>query len=227
MRFLTITLAGKLSEELLSISRRCVSADQAASSKGEIERNGAPQKQLRERAGVGVGDEAFTAVACVHRSCEFAQHAQIGNKSTQSKYCMKSNGPIIVRLKSKSGWGTNMWAGPRQQAGGLLLPRSHTSQVFRGVNCLEAARSGGGVPRASYFSSASRDIALAQDNPSDVAALRVGGSPAISPSIHECVGLLASRGVGEARCFAHQSFIFFELIVSFGPTIRLTGMALE
>ncbi len=58
-------LAGKLSEELLSISRRWVSADQADSSKVEIERNGAAQRQLRERAagGVGVGDDAFTAVA--------------------------------------------------------------------------------------------------------------------------------------------------------------------
>ena len=43
-------LAGKLSEELLSISRRWVSADQAGSSKGEIERDGAAQRQLRERA---------------------------------------------------------------------------------------------------------------------------------------------------------------------------------
>jgi hypothetical protein len=58
-------LAGKLSEELLSISRRWVSADQAGSSKGEIKRNGSAQRQLRERAagGVGVGDDAFTAVA--------------------------------------------------------------------------------------------------------------------------------------------------------------------
>jgi hypothetical protein len=58
-------LAGKLSEELLSISRRWVSADQAGSSKGEIERDGAAQRQLKERAagGVGVGDDAFTAVA--------------------------------------------------------------------------------------------------------------------------------------------------------------------
>jgi hypothetical protein len=56
-------LAGKLSEELLLISRRWVRAEQAGSSKGEIERNG-PQRQLREQAtGVGVGDEAFTAVA--------------------------------------------------------------------------------------------------------------------------------------------------------------------
>ena len=57
-------LAGK-PEELLSISRRWVSADQAGSSKGEIERNGAVQRQLREHAagGVGVGDEPFTAVA--------------------------------------------------------------------------------------------------------------------------------------------------------------------
>jgi hypothetical protein len=57
-------LAGKLSEELLSISRRWVSADQTGSSKG-VERDGAAQRQLRERAagGVGVGDDAFTAVA--------------------------------------------------------------------------------------------------------------------------------------------------------------------
>jgi hypothetical protein len=57
-------LAGKLSEELLSISRRWVSADQGGSSNGEIERNG-PQRQLGEhaRGAVGVGDEAFTAVA--------------------------------------------------------------------------------------------------------------------------------------------------------------------
>ena len=41
-------LAGKLSEELLSISQRWVSADQAGSSKGEID--GAAQRQLRERA---------------------------------------------------------------------------------------------------------------------------------------------------------------------------------
>jgi hypothetical protein len=53
-------LAGKLSEELLSISRRWVSADQAGSSKGEIERDGAAQ---RAAGGVGVGDDAFTAVA--------------------------------------------------------------------------------------------------------------------------------------------------------------------
>jgi hypothetical protein len=56
-------LAGKLSEELLSISRRWVSADQAGSSKGKIERNGATQRELKEHAGVGVGDEAFTVVA--------------------------------------------------------------------------------------------------------------------------------------------------------------------
>jgi hypothetical protein len=56
-------LAGKLSEELLSISRRWVSADQAGSLKGKIERNGATQRELREHAGVGVSDEAFTVVA--------------------------------------------------------------------------------------------------------------------------------------------------------------------
>jgi hypothetical protein len=40
-------LAGKLSKELLSISRRCVSSDQAGSSKREIEkRDWAEQRQL-------------------------------------------------------------------------------------------------------------------------------------------------------------------------------------
>ena len=40
-------LAGKLSEELLSISRRCVSSDLAGSSRREIEKRGwAEQRQL-------------------------------------------------------------------------------------------------------------------------------------------------------------------------------------
>jgi hypothetical protein len=58
-------LAGKVSEELLSISRRWVSADQAGSSKREIERDGAAQRQSRAAAtNVGVcDDDAFTAVA--------------------------------------------------------------------------------------------------------------------------------------------------------------------
>ena len=58
-------LAGNLSEELLSISRRWVSAEQAGSSKRDVERGGTAQRQLREHAagGVGVGDEALTAVA--------------------------------------------------------------------------------------------------------------------------------------------------------------------
>ena len=55
-------LAGKLSEELLSISRRCVSSDQAGSSKGEIEkRDWGEQRQLT--GGAGVGDDAFTALS--------------------------------------------------------------------------------------------------------------------------------------------------------------------
>jgi hypothetical protein len=41
---------------------------------------------------------------------------------------------------------------------------------------------------ASYFSSASRDIAGTQSNPSDVAGLRVGGSLAISPSTSVTTG---------------------------------------
>src|SRR5438067_7480463 len=50
-------LAGKLSEELLSISRRWVSADQAGSSKREIDADGAARSELRKgpARGVGVG----------------------------------------------------------------------------------------------------------------------------------------------------------------------------
>jgi hypothetical protein len=55
-------LAGKLSEELLSISRRCVSSDQAGSSRREIEKGDwAEQRQLT--GGAGVGDDAFTALS--------------------------------------------------------------------------------------------------------------------------------------------------------------------
>jgi hypothetical protein len=49
-RFLEDYLAGKLSEELLSISRRCVSADQAGSSKREVE-EGLGGAETIERAG--------------------------------------------------------------------------------------------------------------------------------------------------------------------------------
>jgi len=55
-------LAEKLSEELLSISRRCISSDQAGSSKREIEkRDWAEQRQLPGR-GAGV-DDASTALS--------------------------------------------------------------------------------------------------------------------------------------------------------------------
>jgi hypothetical protein len=52
-------LAGKLSEELLSISRRCVSSDRAGSSKRDREKGlgGA------ETISAGVGDNAFTALS--------------------------------------------------------------------------------------------------------------------------------------------------------------------
>jgi hypothetical protein len=43
-------LAGKLSEELLSISRRCVSADQAGSSNRDIE-EGMAQRQIKSGEG--------------------------------------------------------------------------------------------------------------------------------------------------------------------------------
>jgi hypothetical protein len=58
-------LAGKLSEELLSISRYWVSADQAGSSKCEIEGEAAAQRQssdLRQGAS-GAGDDASAAFA--------------------------------------------------------------------------------------------------------------------------------------------------------------------
>ena len=56
-------LAGKLSEELLSISRRRISADQGGSSNRNIEEGWRGDK-LRVRRGDGVNDDALrTAVA--------------------------------------------------------------------------------------------------------------------------------------------------------------------
>ena len=56
-------LAGNLSEELLSISRRCVSADRGDSSNRNIE-EGWRGDRLRARRGDGVHDDALsTAVA--------------------------------------------------------------------------------------------------------------------------------------------------------------------
>jgi hypothetical protein len=49
-------LAGKLSEKLLSISRLCVSADQAGSSKREIEMGGAGRWSK-------LSDDTFTALS--------------------------------------------------------------------------------------------------------------------------------------------------------------------
>jgi hypothetical protein len=54
-------LAGKLSEELLSISRRCVSADQqAGSSNREIEEGLGGLETIKSGRGVGVSDDALT-----------------------------------------------------------------------------------------------------------------------------------------------------------------------
>jgi hypothetical protein len=52
-------LAGKLSEELLSISRRCVSADQASSSNREMEGLGGIGT-IKSGRGAGVSDDALT-----------------------------------------------------------------------------------------------------------------------------------------------------------------------
>jgi hypothetical protein len=52
-------LAGKLSEELLSISLRCVSADQAGSSKRDIEEEWHRDK-LRAGKGAGVSEDGPT-----------------------------------------------------------------------------------------------------------------------------------------------------------------------
>jgi hypothetical protein len=53
-------LAGKLSEELLSISRRCVSADRAGSSNREIEEELGGVATVKSRRGSGVSDDALT-----------------------------------------------------------------------------------------------------------------------------------------------------------------------
>jgi hypothetical protein len=55
-------LAGKLSEELLSISRRCVSADQAGSLTA-TSRRGWRSDKLRAGKGAGVNDDALTTEA--------------------------------------------------------------------------------------------------------------------------------------------------------------------
>jgi hypothetical protein len=56
-------LAGKLSEELLSISRRCVSADQAGASKREVEEGLGGAETIKSGRSSGVGDDAFTALS--------------------------------------------------------------------------------------------------------------------------------------------------------------------
>jgi hypothetical protein len=53
-------LAGKLSDELLSISRRCVSADQAGLSNREIEEGLGDVEAIKSGRGAGVSDNALT-----------------------------------------------------------------------------------------------------------------------------------------------------------------------
>jgi hypothetical protein len=53
-------LAGKLSEELLSISRRSVSADQAGSSNHEIEEGLGGVERVKSGRGAGVSDDALS-----------------------------------------------------------------------------------------------------------------------------------------------------------------------
>src|SRR5262245_31198026 len=53
-------LAGKLSEELLSISRRCVSADQAGSSNRDIAKGWRSEKST---GGTGVNDDTLNTAA--------------------------------------------------------------------------------------------------------------------------------------------------------------------
>jgi hypothetical protein len=53
-------LAGKLSEELLSISRRCVSAGQAGSSNREIDDGLGDVETIKSGRAAGVSDDALT-----------------------------------------------------------------------------------------------------------------------------------------------------------------------
>jgi hypothetical protein len=101
-------LAGKLSEELLSISRRCVSADQAGSSNRDID-EGWRRDKLRVGRGAGVSEDApHCAFVSTSKLRIVRVNAHTANEThTRSKYCRKSNGPIIVWLKSKSGWWTS------------------------------------------------------------------------------------------------------------------------
>ena len=64
MQFLRIILLENSPEELLAISRRCISLDQASSGKREIEIKGlGGAETINSGRGVGVGDDAFTALS--------------------------------------------------------------------------------------------------------------------------------------------------------------------
>jgi hypothetical protein len=73
-------LAGKLSDELLSISRRCVSADQAGLSNREIEEGLGDVEANKSRRGAGVSDNALLL-----RFREYVEAAKLARHCAESE----------------------------------------------------------------------------------------------------------------------------------------------
>jgi len=95
-------------------------------------------------------------------------------------------------LIDDGGWVPNLvgsvgWTSPTSR-GSAVSPIPYVSGFQAGLTASKRVDPLVVFLGASYFSSASRDIALTQDNPSDIAGLRVGGSLAISPSTSVTTG---------------------------------------
>jgi hypothetical protein len=89
-------------------------------------------------------------------------------------------------LIDEGGWVPNLvgsvgWTSPTSR-GSAFTPIPYVSGFQAGLTASKRFDPLVVFLGASYFSSASRDIAVTLSNPSDVAGLRVGGSLAISPS---------------------------------------------
>ena len=95
-------------------------------------------------------------------------------------------------LIDEGGWVPNLvgsvgWTSPTSR-GSAFTPIPYVSGFQAGLTASKRLDPLVVFLGASYFSSASRDIAVALSNPSDVAGLRVGGSLAISPSTSVTTG---------------------------------------
>jgi hypothetical protein len=79
------------------------------------------------------------------------------------------------------------WTSPTSR-GSAFSPISYVSGFQAGLTASKRLDPVVVFLGASYFSSAPREVALTQSNPSDIAALRVGGSLAINPSTSVTAG---------------------------------------